>query len=51
MQTTASIAMVMSKFNIKLSSKTVEPLTFSKGSLMLNCDDGVWIEFTKRTDI
>lgn len=51
MQSKAAIATVMSRFDVHLSPKTVEPLTFSKVSLMMTCDDGIYVNFKKRTNI
>lgn len=48
MQSKAAIAMILSKLNVQLSPKTVEPLTFSKVALMLTCEDGIWLRFLKR---
>lgn len=48
MQSKAAIATVMSQFDVHLSPKTVEPLTFSKVSLMMTCDDGIYVNFKKR---
>lgn len=48
MQVKAAIATILSEYNVHLSVKTKEPLTFSKKSIMLYCEDGIWIRFEKR---
>lgn len=49
MQSKAAIATVLSRMDVHLSPKTAEPLTFSKVALMMTCDDGIFVNFKKRT--
>lgn len=48
MQVKTAMATILSEYNVRLSSKTKEPLTFSRKSIMLFCEDGIWIRFEKR---
>lgn len=48
MQSMAAVATVLSKFHIEIAGETQLPLTFSKISLTLTCEDGIWIRFIKR---
>lgn len=48
MQVKTALVNILSNYNVTVSSKTIEPLTFSKQSLMLTCEDGIWLEFVKR---
>ena len=51
MQNKIGIASILSKFNVEIASRTKEPLTCSKSTLLLNCENGIWIQFDKRKDV
>lgn len=50
MQSKAGLATIVYKYNVILSPKTEEPLTFSKKTMMLTCENGIFIRLQKRSN-
>lgn len=50
-QVKGGIAKILSKYNVTLSSKTDQPLKIAKASFVLATENGIYLHFTKRTDV
>lgn len=48
LQVKTALAAILSNFDVKLSSKTVEPLPISAKSFLLACETGIWVNFIDR---
>lgn len=47
MQVMAGIATIMSRYTVKISSKTKQPIRFSKKAYLKTSEDGIWLRFEK----
>lgn len=47
-QSKAAIASLLSRYTIKLSPRTIEPLTFSKKAFVLTSENPIYLNFEKR---
>lgn len=48
LQVKTGLSNLLLNYNVEITSKTIEPLQFSKVSLMKTCDEGIWLKFIKR---
>ncbi|GAB0087200.1 Cytochrome P450 [Sergentomyia squamirostris] len=50
-QVRAALSAILRHFDVKLSSKTHDPLRVSKKTFMLAAEDGIWVKFSKRSTV
>lgn len=48
LQVKTGLSNILLNYNVKVSPKTIEPLQFSKITLMKTCEEGIWLNFIKR---